>query len=73
MPLGRRPVSGTLLSTTWPAAYAIKDVQADRPNDPRARVAERDWQRSQVPEHLLPLVIEDQERRNDICWGVFED
>ncbi|WP_298750167.1 putative immunity protein [uncultured Serinicoccus sp.] len=55
------------------AAYAIKAVRAAYPGNPRARRAERDWQRAQVPEHLYALVIEDQARRNDICWSVFDD
>ncbi|QFG67518.1 putative immunity protein [Ornithinimicrobium pratense] len=55
------------------AAYAIKAVQAAEPNDPHARRAERDWQRAQVPEHLSALMVEDQARRNDICWSVFGD
>lgn len=55
------------------AAYAIKAVQAAYPSDPHARRAERDWQRAQVPDHLAAFVIEDQARRNDICWSVFDD
>lgn len=53
------------------AAYAIKAVMADRPDDAGARTTERDWQLSQIPENLLQLVLQDQARRNDICWGVF--
>ncbi|MFK5688470.1 putative immunity protein [Ornithinimicrobium sp. LYQ92] len=55
------------------AAYAIKAAQAARTHDPGARLAERDWQRARVPEHLSALMIEDQARRNDICWSVFDD
>lgn len=55
------------------AAYAIKAVQAAYPQHCEARRAERDWQRRQVPEHLSALVTEDQARRNDICWSVFDD
>ncbi|MFK5584853.1 putative immunity protein [Serinicoccus sp. LYQ131] len=55
------------------AAYAIKAAQAARPHEPGVRLAERDWQRARVPEHLSALVIEDQARRNDICWSVFDD
>jgi hypothetical protein len=55
------------------AAYAIKAVQAAQPHDPHAPRAERDWQHTQVPEHLSALMLEDQARRNDICWSVFDD
>ena len=55
------------------AAYAIKAVVAAYPHDPDARRAERDWQRDQVPGHLSALVVEDQARRNDLCWSVFGD
>lgn len=55
------------------AAYAVKAVQAAQPHDPHARRSERDWQRTQVPEHLSALMIEDQARRNDICWSMFDD
>ena len=55
------------------AAYAIKAVVAARPDDPGARLQERDWQGAQVPARLRDLVIEDQRRRNDICWSVFGD
>lgn len=57
------------------AAYAIKAVRAVAP--PAHRHAsgrtERDWQRSQLPERLRELVLQDQQRRNNICWNVFDD
>jgi len=57
------------------AAYAIKAVQAAAPaGQEKVRgLAERDWQRRQIPEGLYGLVLEDQARRNDICWLVFSD
>lgn len=57
------------------AAYAIKAAAAAAPSDHQrdAARAERDWQRQQVPAHLGPLVLEDQSRRNSICWFAFED
>ena len=57
------------------AAYAIKAVQAAAPrgNEKEAGRAERDWQRRQIPGSLYDLVLEDQARRNDICWSVFND
>lgn len=57
------------------AAYAIKAEMAVASPDVREerRVAERDWQRRRVPPHLLELVLEDQRRRDTICWSVFAD
>jgi hypothetical protein len=45
------------------AAYAIK----------AAGPAERDWQRERLPEQVGALVLEDQVRRNAICWSAFAD
>jgi hypothetical protein len=53
------------------AAYAIKAAQAADPTDPAAGRVEREWQRRQLPDHIRKLVLEDQVRRNDICWSVF--
>jgi hypothetical protein len=53
------------------AAYAIKAAEAGSPHDPDARSAERDWQRRQLPEQIRDLVLEDQVRRDDLCWSVF--
>ena len=55
------------------AAYAIKAEQAAHPNKPSAGRDERDWQRNRLPEQVRALVLEDQDRRNAICWSVFED
>lgn len=55
------------------AAYAIKAAQAATPDDPTVRLAERDWQRRQLPEQVRELVLDDQVRRNDLCWSVFTD
>ncbi|AKT50664.1 putative immunity protein [Arsenicicoccus sp. oral taxon 190] len=55
------------------AAYAIKAVRATAPDDPGAGRAERDWQRSQLPPPIRALVLDDQARRDDICWSVFSD
>ena len=57
------------------AAYAIKAAAAAaHPDQERdAARAERDWQRRQITGHLRPLVLEDQRRRNSICWSVFYD
>jgi hypothetical protein len=55
------------------AAYAIRAVMESVPRRSRdaARVAERDWQRSRLPEPIRELAIDDQRLRNDICWFVF--
>lgn len=57
------------------AAYAIKAARAAAApgEDHRAGRAERDWQRRQLPAHIHDLVVEDQKRRNGICWFVFDD
>ncbi len=55
------------------AAYAIKAVQAAAPPGEKhlAGRLECDWQRAQLPEAIRELVLDDQHRRNDICWSVF--
>ena len=55
------------------AAYAIKAVQTANRSNINARRLERDWQRDQLHEQIRALVLEDQVRRNAICWSVFED
>lgn len=55
------------------AAYAIKAARAAGPSadaDDAGR-HECQWQRDQLPEPIRELVLEDQKRRNDICWSVF--
>ncbi|HEY4153231.1 MAG TPA: hypothetical protein VGM38_07905 [Pseudolysinimonas sp.] len=57
------------------AAYAIRAVMAaaDRDGVDAARIAERDWQREQLPAAVRELVFEDQAARSAICWHVFDD
>jgi hypothetical protein len=55
------------------AAYAIKAVQAAHPAQVEAGRLERDWQRERLPAQVRALVLEDQARRNAICWSVFDD
>lgn len=55
------------------AAYAIKTARSARPCDVEAGRAERDWQRDRLPDQVRALVLEDQARRNDICWSAFSD
>ena len=49
------------------AAYAIRAVGPD------ARLAERDWQREQLPAAVRELVLDDQRLRSPICWHAFDD
>lgn len=56
------------------AAYAIKAVRAaaaDGQDDIDGR-RECAWQRDQLPDAVRVLVLDDQRRRNDICWSVFD-
>ncbi len=57
------------------AAYAIRAAQAAAsPSRAGAeRIRERDWQRDQLPEAVRSLVLDDQRRRDDICWHAFSD
>lgn len=57
------------------AAYAIKAAVAIAPAGAgeSARRAECRWQRDRLPDDVRDLVLEDQVRRNDICWRVFGD
>ena len=52
--------------------YAIKAARAAEPvgkADAAGRLECR-WQRDQLPEAILELVLSDQHLRNDICWSV---
>jgi immunity protein 5 of polymorphic toxin system len=57
------------------AAYAIRAAGAAvQPADAaRARTAERDWQRAQLPSPVRELVLDDQRLRSAICWHAFDD
>ena len=55
------------------AAYAIRATQAADPGNAEAGRIERVWQRQQLSGQVQELVLEDQVRRNDICWSVFAD
>ena len=56
------------------AAYAIKAAvaAAARGEEDAARRSECGWQRERLPEPVRELVLEDQRRRNGICWNVFD-
>jgi len=57
------------------AAYAIRAAAAAAPagEAASARVGERDWQRSRIPDDVRDLVLDDQRRRSAICWNAFDD
>jgi hypothetical protein len=55
------------------AAYAIKAARGPASKNLEAGRTERDWQREQLPPEVRDLVLEDQARRNSICWSVFAD
>lgn len=57
------------------AAYAIKAVRAAAPAGrvEEAGRAECTWQRSRLPATIRDLVLDDQRRRNEICWSVFDE
>ncbi len=56
------------------AAYAIKAARAAVPPAESEQAGRREcrWQRDQLPAQLRDLVIDDQRRRNEICWSVFD-
>lgn len=57
------------------AAYAIKAVRAAASEGDalHAGQVECRWQREQLPAEIREFVLDDQQRRNDICWSVFEE
>nr|WP_296765480.1 hypothetical protein [Rhodococcus sp. (in: high G+C Gram-positive bacteria)] len=52
------------------AAYAVKAVRAAEGVDAGSR--ECHWQREKLPDAIRELVLDDQRRRNSICWNVFD-
>ena len=56
------------------AAYAIKAVRAAARDEDREAAGRREcgWQRDQLPAAVRELVLDDQRRRNEICWSVFD-
>jgi len=56
------------------AAYAIKAVQSSVAPEgaTAAGKIECAWQRSKLPDEVRELVLDDQFRRNTICWNVFD-
>ncbi|HEY3419103.1 MAG TPA: hypothetical protein VGK23_00940 [Methanomassiliicoccales archaeon] len=55
------------------AAYAIKAARSaakENESDEAGRLECR-WQRSQLPDEVRELVLDDQRLRNELCWNVF--
>ena len=55
------------------AAYAIKAARAAAPEGEGERTGRLEcrWQLDQLPDAIRELVLDDQRRRNDVCWSVF--
>lgn len=56
------------------AAYAIKAARAAAPHGEGDRAGRQEccWQREQLPAAIYALVMDDQRRRNNLCWMVFD-
>ncbi len=56
------------------AAYAIRSAAAAVSVEKSVAAAAQEcrWQRDQLPTEIRALVLDDQQRRNDLCWGVFD-
>ncbi|MDQ6897839.1 MAG: hypothetical protein M3171_14775 [Actinomycetota bacterium] len=56
-------------------AYALKAAVAAAPagGEEAARRADLRWQRDRLPETVRELVLDDQKRRNALCWSDFTD
>ena len=56
------------------AAYAIKAVRSASPAGWAAEAGRGEcrWQHDQLPGQIRQLVLDDQRRRNAICWSVFD-
>lgn len=56
------------------AAYAIQAARAAARDGHAEEAARREceWQRAQLPREIRALVLDDQKRRNEICWYVFD-
>lgn len=54
------------------AAYALRAVAAATPDGSlEALRRERDWQIARLPDRVRALVLEDERRRDALCWHVF--
>jgi hypothetical protein len=52
-----------------PATQRVRLPAGASPDPPRL---ECECQREQLPDAIRELVVEDQRRRNDICWRMFD-
>ena len=68
------PVAHVAAHYLGAAAYAIKAARAAAPEgkQDKAGRAERRWQRARLPLGVRALVLDDQRRRNALCWSIFE-
>ena len=73
MPPGRQRVAHVPEHDLGAAAYAIEAARAAHPRGTGGAHRERDWQRDQLDRRIRSLVLEDETRRNDLCWRVFGD
>lgn len=57
------------------AAYAIRAARAAvaELEQEAAGRREREWQRAQLPTEVRELVLDDQRKRNALCWFVFHE
>ena len=55
------------------AAYAIRAAMAAAPPELAEDAGRREcrWQRDRLPDAIRDLVLDDQRRRNELCWSVF--
>ena len=55
-------------------AYAIRAVRAAAPGDEGETAGRLEclWQRTQLPDEIRELVLDDQRLRNELCWFVFD-
>ena len=56
------------------AAYAVRAARAAAPEGEGDDAGRREcrWQRSQLPDEIRELVLDDQRLRNELCWFAFD-
>ncbi|HKP61045.1 MAG TPA: hypothetical protein VJV78_30150 [Polyangiales bacterium] len=56
------------------AAYAIRAARAAAPEAEQHEAGHQEcvWQRAQLPLDIRALVLDDQQKRNRICWFAFD-
>ena len=65
---------GWLVETALTGRAAIKAARAAASPDEAVAAGRREcqWQRDQLPAAVRELVLDDQRRRNHLCWSVFD-